>query len=65
MVRKLQAIYDVYTCFKHSTYATCYCIQFVQTLLTLVENLSGSLDQDHLHATYACHFHQINILKFL
>ena len=39
---------------KPSTYITCHCIEFSQTLWPLLRNLSCSQDQDHIHSTYIC-----------
>ena len=39
---------------KPFTYATCYCVEFGQTLWPLLRNLSCSQDQYHVHSTYIC-----------
>ena len=39
---------------KPSTHATCYWIEFGQTLWPLLRNLSCSQDQDHVHSTFMC-----------
>ena len=39
---------------KPSTYTTCHCVEFGQTLWPLLRNLSCSLDQDRVHSTYIC-----------
>ena len=46
--------YMIYRLKKPSTYTTCYCIEFGQTLWPLLRNLSCSQDQDHVHSTYIC-----------
>ena len=38
---------------KPSTYTTCHCIEFGQTLWPLLRNLSCPQDQDHVHSTYS------------
>jgi hypothetical protein len=45
---------DIYRIDKPSTYTTCVCIEFGQTLWPLLRNLSCSQDQDHVHSTYIC-----------
>jgi hypothetical protein len=44
----------IYRLEKPSTYVTCICIEFGQTLWPLLTNLSCSQDQDHVHSTYIC-----------
>ena len=39
---------------KPSTYTTCHCIEFGQTLWPLLRNLLCSQNQDHVHSTYIC-----------
>ena len=44
----------IYRLGKPSTYITCHCIEFGQTLWPLLRNLSCSQGQDHVHSTYIC-----------
>ena len=39
---------------KTYTYATCFCIELCQTVVTLVRNSSCFHDQDHVHSTLIC-----------
>ena len=44
----------IYSLKKPSTYTTCHCVEFGQTLWPLLRNLSCSQDQDHIHSIYIC-----------
>ena len=44
----------IYSLKKPSTYTTCHCVEFGQTLWPLLRNLSCYQDQDHVHSTYIC-----------
>jgi hypothetical protein len=42
----------IYRIDKPSTYTTCVCVEFGQTLWPLLRNLSCFQDQDHVHSIY-------------
>ena len=44
----------IYRLEKPSTFTTCHCVEFGQTLWPLLRNLSCSQDQDYVHSSYIC-----------